>query len=198
MQSVPLSHAFAASSPFTEMGASFNTETRCVATWISPQGLVGLAFGHDLGRDLEHEIGALLYRRYIKDMNWSFSLDNPSNIRVETSATGDRILTDDFVKRALYAFVLDEDEKVAGVMRAIPEAEELKLYPLTSHMWSLKSSQPVVEINRAAVRLEPPAPEGTMKLLEFAMLKASQEGWGDPRSMILAPANKTLLRRYRG
>lgn len=108
--------------------------------------------------DLIDEAGALLYQIYIVQYKWSFSYDNPSDLRIITKNKR-KILIDKFTANAVWFGAFD-GEQMIGCARLSGLDENVKLeieaYPITNEVraYLSKSKNSCLEITKSAVKKE--------------------------------------------
>ena len=98
----------------------------------------------------------LLYKVYFEEIGWEFEEGNPSNLRVETTVSGEKYLEDNYSKSAVWFGVYDYEELV-GTIRATPSLNnklELQLYTDLLPEWFQKVHSNIYELNRLAIRNE--------------------------------------------
>ena len=113
------------------------------------------------------KIQALLYDIYIKEENWKFKEENPSNLRIEQKTEDKSLLKDRFMKTATWFIAVKEslttnpgltDKDLVGVFRLI-ENEPIELASYTSEPYhnavndllQKYKADGLAEVNRFAV-----------------------------------------------
>lgn len=99
---------------------------------------------------------ALLYEIYIKQIQWKFSSDNPSQLRVETHHLFQKVLVDRFFNKAIWFGAFDES-KFVGCIRLCGADEngkfEMEGYPSSKLTWGYlpRNKHSCIEMTKLAV-----------------------------------------------